>query len=197
MTKTKTSIDEKLEKQDVDLFELLAAIDRKDYSYYDTLTDEQKYKLGYTTYMIIKWLPCVKGKIELQQFYTLAVNEFANKHFHNEVVTKHSKLRWLMLCASSPGVGKTFRQWLPQISERITLLKDQADKASIKQFYTKTYPQSDKELIDEISELYVKQHKKKMYLAKLYPQMNIDEIEVLSQLVTESDIENYDKESGN
>jgi len=44
MAKEKLSADEKFEKVEFDLFDALAAIDRKDYSYYDRLTPEQQKK---------------------------------------------------------------------------------------------------------------------------------------------------------
>ena len=45
MTKVKKlAPDEKLEKQDFNLFEAIAAIDKKDYDYYDRLTPEQQKK---------------------------------------------------------------------------------------------------------------------------------------------------------
>jgi hypothetical protein len=39
-----TSGDEKFEKQDLDLFEVLAALDKKDYDFYDRLSIEQQKK---------------------------------------------------------------------------------------------------------------------------------------------------------
>ena len=44
MARAKTPTDEKFEKQDFNLFESIAAIDKKDYGYYDRLTSEQQRK---------------------------------------------------------------------------------------------------------------------------------------------------------
>lgn len=195
MAKAKVSADEKFEKIDFDLFEALSALDNKDYGYYDRLTDEQKQK--FNPFMLIKWFSYIKGKTEAQQYYVLAGNEFANKHMFNEIVGKHPKLQWLMLCSASPQLGKQFRQWIPQISERVSKLKDNAKLTDIREYYNKIYPKADKELVDEISKLYVTEHKKKVYLAQKFPEMNFDDIEALSNFITEDDIQKYEKEHGN
>ncbi len=109
MAKAKTPIDEKFEKIDFDLFEALAAIDRKDYGYYDRLTEEQQRK--FSPYMMVRWMSSMKGSTALQQYHVLSVNEFANTHLFSEFVSKHPKLQWLMLCASGLG-SKQFHQFI-------------------------------------------------------------------------------------
>lgn len=195
MAKAKVSADEKFEKQDFDLFEALAAIDKKDYDYYDRLTEEQKQK--FNPFMLIKWMTYIKGKTDAQQFYVLAGNEFANRHLFNEVVGKHPKLQWLLLCSASPGLGKQFRQWIPQISERVSKLKDNAKLDDIREYYKKIYPKADIESINEIAKLYVAEHKKKVFLAQKFPEMNFDEIETLSSFINEEQIKKYEQDSGN
>lgn len=195
MAKTKTPIDEKLANVEFDLFEALAAIDRKDYGYYDRLTDEQRQR--FNPYMLIKWLTYVKAKKEVQQFYLLAGNEFANKHLFSEIVGKHGKLQWLMLCAASPQLGKQFRQYLPQLSEKISKLKVKANIKEIKDYYSKVYPNADQNLLTEISEVYVIQHNKKVYLANKFPEMSFEDIETLSELITDNEIQEYEKAIGN
>ena len=54
MAKEKLSVDEKLEKQDFDLFEAITAIDKKDYGYYDRLTPEQQKK--FVPFMMVHWI---------------------------------------------------------------------------------------------------------------------------------------------
>lgn len=110
MVKQKTPTDEKFEKVDFDLFEALSAIDRKDYGYYDRLTEEQQRK--FSPYMMVRWMSGMKGSAALQQYHVLSVNEFANTHLFSEFVSKHPKLQWLMLCASGLGKGKQFHQFV-------------------------------------------------------------------------------------
>lgn len=191
MAKAKTPTDEKFENQDFNLFEALEAIDRKDYGYYDRLTEEQKKK--FVPFMLIKWVSYVTGKN--QYHYTLLTNE-VNKYFFNEKVHMHPKLQWQLLCVAGIG-AKQFRKWLPQISERISLLKDKGSRDEIETFFSKIYTKTDKQIIKEMSDLYFKQQQKKFYLAKQYPTLKLDEIELLNVLISDADIEEHEKNSGN
>lgn len=187
--------DEKLDKQDVDLFEVLAAMDRKDYDFYDKLSPEQQKKI--VPFMLIKWMSAIKGSEGLQRYYTMSTNEYANKHLFNEYVQKHPKLQWLMLCASSPGLGKQFHQWIPQIKEKVSELRENAQLKDIKEYYKKIYPKAGADDIDEVSKVFVQEHKKKCYLAQKFPNMKLEDIELLSSVVTDKEIQDYERESGN
>ena len=188
--------DEKLENQDFNLFEALAALDKKDYGYYDRLTPEQQRK--FEPFMLIKWLSYVKGSGDIAGYYVMSIEYNANKYLFNEYIyKKHTKLQWLMLCAASPGLGKQQRQWLPQIKERVSLLKNPAELKDIKEYFTKIYPKANTEDITEYSKEFVKGQKKKVYLAEIYPHLKIADIEVLSQTVTDEDITQYEKDRGN
>jgi hypothetical protein len=131
MAKQKTPTDEKFEKVDFDLFEALAAIDRKDYGYYDRLTEEQQRK--FSPYMMVRWMSNMKGSAALQQYHVLSVNEFANTHLFSEFVSKHPKLQWLMLCASGLGNGKQFHQFLKA---------NKLDDSDLISFLSSMYPSS-------------------------------------------------------
>ena len=110
---TKTPVDEKFENVDFDLFEALSSMDKKDYGYYDRLTEEQQKK--FVHYMMMHWMSAIKSSGELGAYYLMNTDYTANKYFFNEYVQKHPKLQWLMLCASSPGMGKQFHQWIPHL----------------------------------------------------------------------------------
>lgn len=194
-TKAATPADEKFQNQDFVLFEALDALDRKDYEYYDRLTDEQQKK--FVAYMMIHWMSAIKGQSLTQAAYTLGVNEYANIHYFNENVMKHPKLQWLMLCAASPGKGKQFHQWIPHLKASIAELREPAKLKDVKDYYSKIYPKADSESLTMIGEAFVEENKKKFYLAKLYPGMKLSDIELLSQTITEEDIANYEKERGN
>ena len=194
-TKKNIPKEEKLEKQDLDLFEVLAALDKKDYNFYDRLTEEQKKK--FVPFMMAHWMSAIKGSEGLSRYYVMSTNEYANKYLFNDSVQKHPKLQWLMLCASSPGLGKQFHQWIPHISSNVSKLKASAKVKDIKEYYTKIYPKADKDLIEEVSESFVADHKRKMYLSEVFPNLKIQDIETLSQLITVKDIEDYERERGN
>ena len=192
---TKQPVDEKFDKQDFDLFDALKALDKKDYGYYDRLSPEQQKK--FVPYMMLLWMSAIKGSEGIQRYYIMAVNEYANKHFFSEHIQKHPKLQWLMLCASSPGLGSQFHQWIPNIKERVSKLQEPAKIKDVKEYYKKIYPKASSDDIQAVSEAFVIEHKKKCYLAEKFPNMKFDDIELLSELVTDQDIIDYEKESGN
>jgi hypothetical protein len=187
--------DEQLDNQDFPLFDALAALDRKDYGYYDRLSEVQQKK--FVPFMLIKYMSYLKGSSEIAGYYLRSTDYHANKYFFNENIMKNPKLQWLMLCASSPGLGKQFHPWLPQIKEKVSSLKESATVKEMKDYYTKIYPKADSETLSEISKAFVEEHKKKVYLAELYPEMKISDIEVLSQTVTDEEIKEYERERGN
>lgn len=195
MKKSDIPADEKLENQDFDLFNALAALDKKDYGYYDRLNQEQQRK--FVPYMMLMWMSAVKGNKDLQNYYVSSTDYYANKYMFNENVQKHPKLQWLMLCAASPGIGKQFHQWIPNISTSISKLKTAAKVKDIKDYYAKIYPKLNKDDLQDMATEFVENQKRKMYLSQLYPNSKIEDVEVLNQLVTDMDIEQYEKDRGN
>ena len=195
MAKEKVATDEKFEKQDVDLFDMLAAIDKKDYGYYDRLTIEQQKK--FVPFMMIQWISAIKGNSDLQNYYLSSTEYYANKYFFNENVYKHPKLQWLMLCAASPGLGKQFHQWIPNISQKVAKLEAPAKLKDIKEYYKKIYPKADINDIDEISKAYVDSHKRKRRLAELFPHLKQSDIETLNEITTDEQFAEYERDIGN
>lgn len=194
-TKAKTPVDEKFTGQDVDLFEILAAIDKKDYGYYDRLNPEQQKKVA--LFILVHWTSAIKGSGDLQQYYLQSVDYHANKYLFNENVMKHPKLIWLMLCAASPGMGKQFHQWIPHIKQKVSLLQDEATLADMKTYYAKLYPKVSAADITELSKEFVREQKKKCYLAAVYPMMKLVDIELMGALTTDEEIAQYEKDIGN
>ena len=195
MAKEKLSADEKFDKVEFDLFEAITAIDRKDYSYYDRLTPEQQRK--FVPFMMLHWISAIKGSSELQGYYLRSVDYHANKYMFNESVQKNPKLQWLMLCAASPGIGKQFHQWIPHMKERVAKLKEKPKAKEIKDYFKKVYPKSSDSDLNTITDVFIDSHRKKMYIANKFPELKFDEIELLSELITDKDIEEYEKEFGN
>ncbi len=195
MATKKTPVEEKFEKQDFDLFDALIALDKKDYGYIDRLTEEQQRK--FVPYMMTHWMSQIKANSGLQAYYVRSVDYHANIHLFNENVQKHPKLQWLMLCASSPGLGKQFHQWIPHLSTKVSQLKETPKEKDVKDYFGKVYPKADDGSLQEISKEFVNDHKKKTYLAKQYPDLKYTDIELLSSLVTEEDIRRYEEDRGN
>jgi hypothetical protein len=195
MATKKTPVEEKFEKQDFDLFDALIALDKKDYGYIDRLTEEQQRK--FVPYMMTHWMSQIKANSGLQAYYVRSVDYHANIHLFNENVQKHPKLQWLMLCASSPGLGKQFHQWIPHLSTKVSQLKETPKEKDVKDYFGKVYPKADDGSLQEISKEFVNEHKKKTYLAKQYPDLKYTDIELLSSLVTEEDIRRDEEDQGN
>lgn len=82
--------------------------DRKNRSFYDELTDEEKKK--FSNYLMIRWGSSVEGSQDLQEFYLIATNERLNKHFFT--VNRHPKLQWLMATSVSPDMGTPRHTWI-------------------------------------------------------------------------------------
>lgn len=187
--------DEQIEKQDFPLFDAINALDKKDYGFYDRLNPEQQKK--FTAFMLVRYMSYLKGSGEIAGYYAMSTNYHANKYIFNEFVQKHPKLQWLMLCAASPGLGKQYHPWIPQIKEKVSLLKEQAQLKDVKDYYKKIYPKANEDDITEVAKAYVQEQKKKFYLASVYPTMKLCDIEVLSQTVTDEEIEQYERDRGN
>jgi len=195
----KKSKEDTLDKNDINLFEVLAAIDNKDYGYYDRLTKEQQDKI--VPFMLIQWVSGLQGNKDMQMYYLQSVNYHANMYFFDHMIASkehdHAKLQWLMLCAASPGKGKVFHKWIPKISEKVALIKENAKLSDIKEYYQKIYPNAKLQDIEEVSKEFVDVQKKKVALGKIFPALKIDEIELLSTIITNDELDQYERDSGN
>jgi len=192
MAKEKVSIDEKFENQDLDLFQVLAALDKKDYGYFDKLSEAQQKK--FVPYMMLHWMSAIKASSDLQTYYLRSVDYYANKFIFNENVQQHPKLVWLMLCASSPGLGKQFHQWIPHLKDKVIKLKEPAKLKDVKEYFNKIYA---KHSVDDMAEKFVYNQKRKAYLAGVFPNLKYEDIETLNQIVTDEDIKQYERDCGN
>jgi hypothetical protein len=129
----------------------MSVFDRKDRTFYDTLTDEERKK--FSNYLMIRWGSAVQGSAELQEFYLVATNERLNKHFFT--VNKHPKLQWLMATSVSPGMGSHRHQW-------IAPKKKETGSNEIKKMLMDLYPSSKMQDIDTLSKLVDKNQLKQM-----------------------------------
>lgn len=194
-TKKSVPADEKFDNIDFNLFEAITALDKKDYGYYDRLTPEQKKK--FTPYMMIHWMSTVKANGMLQSYYLQSTNLNANVHMLDGTISNHPKLQWLMLCAASPGMGKQFHQWIPHLSNKVSQLKEVPKEKDVSEYYEKIYPKADPVDRGVLASVFVQSQKTKVNLAKKFPHLKIEDIETLSLIVTDEDIEQYEKDSGN
>jgi hypothetical protein len=134
----------------------MQAYDRKDRSYYDNFTDEDRKK--FSTYLMLKYGANVSGNKDLQAYYLMATNERVNKNFF-ELGSKHTKLQWLTCTSVSPQMGPQFHYWL-------AAKKKEGDNKSQK------------------------------FLAKLYPNMKSDEIDLMAKINDKKDLIDAAKKLG-
>ena len=86
----------------------MSQFDRKNRSFYDELTDEERKK--FSNYLMIRWGSSVQGSRDMQEFYVVATNERLNKNFF--AVNKEPRLQWLMATTVSPDMGTQRHQWI-------------------------------------------------------------------------------------
>lgn len=130
----------------------MTQFDRKNRSFYDELTDEERKK--FSNYLMIRWGSAVQGSAELQEFYLVATNERLNKHFF--AVNKHPKLQWLMATTVSPGMGTHRHQW-------IAPKKKETGSNEIKKMLMDLYPAAKMQDIDALSKFVDKKQLKQLF----------------------------------
>ena len=192
--KSQVSSEDKFEQQDFDLFRAIEAVDRKDYQYFDTLTEEQRKR--FVPYMMLHWISSVKGARDLTAYYLMSTDLAANKHMFNEAVYNHPQLQWLMLCASSPGMGKQFHQYIPHLSSKIGQLRETVSKKEIVDYLNKIYKNDSADDIEAVADIMIQHINHKVKLATLYPEMKYGDVSVLAECVATEDIAQYESESG-
>jgi hypothetical protein len=192
--RTTTSSDEKFTNQDFDLFKAIDAVDAKNYSWFSQLTPEQQRK--FSPYMLLHWTSAVKKDGDVGRYYVMSADANANKYLFDDTVQNHPELQWLMLCATSPGIGKQYHSWIPHLNSKVATLKDQASKKEVRDYFTKVFSGSEVQ-ISELAEAYCQSQHHEYCLAEMYPNMKLEDIKVLASVVTAEDIKKYEAETGN
>ena len=119
--------------------------DRKNRSFYDELTDEERKK--FSNYLMLRWGSSVQGAEELQSYYVQSCNHYLNKHFF--AINKHPKLQWLCATTVSPGLGTHRHQW-------IAPKKKEAGATSIRKQLLELYPNMKDDEVDLMSKINTK-----------------------------------------
>ena len=124
----------------------MAVFDRKDRTFYDDLTDEERKK--FSTFLMIRYGSSVVGGRDLQEFYVISCNERLNKHFF--ALHKHPKLQWLMATTVSPGLGTFRHQWIAPKK------KEAGPTGSVKKQLAELFPNMKQDEIDLLAEVTTK-----------------------------------------
>ena len=123
----------------------MAVFDRKDRTFYDNLTDEERKK--FSTFLMIRWGSSINGSRELQEYYVQSTNHYLNKHFF--ALSRHPKLQWLMATAVSPGMGTHRHNW-------IAPKKKETGSSGIKKQLMDLYPNMKDDEIELMSKINTK-----------------------------------------
>lgn len=90
-----------------DIFEVLKHLDKKDYGYYESLSEEQQKEIQ--PYTLARWMSATYGNETAHQSLNKRVNERVNKRFWE--LSKYKDLQWKLLC--TVGNGTIYKhQWV-------------------------------------------------------------------------------------
>jgi len=106
--------------------DIMAAVDRKDYGYYERLTDEQRKSLN--LWMTQRYASSVQGKFA--GHYLVMINEFMNTNWSD--VSKHPELQWKLMCLA--GTGK------PQFHPFVKVPKAKRKKDKVEEIVRELFP---------------------------------------------------------
>jgi len=108
----------------------MSALDRKDRSFYDDLTDDEKKK--FSNYLMIRYGSSVGGSSDMQAYYLMSTNTKLNRNFFN-IPKDHEKLQWLTVTTISPGFGNQYHSW-------ISMKKKEGGNSKVMKFLRAQYP---------------------------------------------------------
>jgi hypothetical protein len=129
----------------IELKDKLAAVDLGAKTLWDDITDDQRKALKSEMFILNRYISNVKGQSrEMQEHFVLTVNEFFNKHWN--ILQKHPKLQWQLLCMCSHESRKIF------FHEWIGFKRKKADTKRLK-FLLELYPSKKQDELELLSEL--------------------------------------------
>ena len=96
----------------IELKEKLAFVDMNVRGAWDEMTPDQQKSLKQEYFILNRYISNVQGQSrDVQEHFVLTVNEYFNKHWN--LLQKHPKLLWLLLCMCSWNGEKTFwHEWI-------------------------------------------------------------------------------------
>lgn len=143
----------------IELKEKIQAVDQNIRELWDAMEPDQQKALKSEFFILNRYISSAKGAgREAQEHFVLSVNTYFNKHWN--VLQKHPKLLWQLLCMCSYDGKKTFyHEWIG--------------------FKKKTG-----------------NNKKTKFLAEIYPNKKMDEIELMSLMVTDKELKELGKTYG-
>ena len=123
----------------------MAVFDRKDRTFYDSLTVDERKK--FSNFLMIRYGSSVQGVRDLQEFYLISTNERLNKHFFT--INRHPKLQWLCATTVSPGMGTQRHAW-------IAPKKKEPGAGSVKKQLSELFPHLKDDELEVLAEINTK-----------------------------------------
>jgi hypothetical protein len=112
----------------LDIKRELAAVDLKNYEFYQNLTDEER--KAFSPYVLMRYVSNVEGDRDIQEWFLEMTNELVNKH-HWTLSKNHKALLWKLFAGTGAGV-KAYHPYLKASS------KEKANK--IEKLLAELYP---------------------------------------------------------
>lgn len=120
-------------KPPLDIFRVMEAIDKRNFGFYKTLTDEEK--KAFSPLVIMRWISGVKGSREINEYYLQMVNEMINRNLWDPCLSKHPELLFMLLAQC--GIGqKVNHEWIKGFSRE--------KKSKLAEFLRNYYPTASK-----------------------------------------------------
>jgi hypothetical protein len=114
-----------MSKYKVDMFDTLAAADKRDFAFYDRLADDQK--KGFTAPVVLRWMSATNDHSAEETL--CLVNYIANNHFYD--IWDYPDLQYKLIAAC--GTGRKKRHvWVPNAKQ--TKTKDKVTDFLLEQF---------------------------------------------------------------
>jgi hypothetical protein len=86
----------------LDIKRELKAVDLKNYTFYENLTDEEK--KSFSPYILMRYTASVQGDREVQEHFLEMTNECVNKN-HWVLSKNHKALLWKLFAATGVGIS--------------------------------------------------------------------------------------------
>lgn len=135
----------------LDIKRELAAVDTRNYDFYDKLTDDEK--KAFSAFVLMRYTSSVKGNFDLQEWFIDRTNERVNKN-HWQLSKDHEPLLWKLYATVGTG-DKFYHQYLKAPS------KEKANK--IEKLLCDIYPAMKMDDIKLMGSLMTKADKDKLF----------------------------------
>jgi hypothetical protein len=128
----------------IELKEKLQAVDQNVRELWDAMDADQQKALKNEFFILNRYISNVQGqKREIQEHFVITVNEYFNKHWN--LLQKHPKLMWTLLCMCNYNGQTFFHQWLGNKK------KDASNNNKRTKFLLEIYPNKKTDEIELLS----------------------------------------------